>query len=78
MMNLDYGIACTISSSLGSLLGTFFIQKLIAVTKRNSYLIFVLGGVLGVSTLLIPVHTFINMIKQFGDGKSIWKFNYPC
>lgn len=78
MMNKDFGIACTIASSFGSLVGTFLIQKLLSATKRNSYLIFALASVLGVSTLLIPAHTLLNMIDQIESGKSIWNFNYPC
>lgn len=77
-MNFDYGIACTIASSLGSFIGTILIQKLIKISKRNSYLIYVLGIVLGASTLLIPSHTFIQILKDIKDGKNIWKLNTPC
>lgn len=77
-MNFDYGIACTIASSLGSFIGTILIQKLIKISKRNSYLIYVLGIVLGASTLLIPSHTFFQILKDINDGKNIWKLNSPC
>lgn len=78
MMNVEYGIACTLASSIGSYMGTVLIQRLIAKTKRNSYIIFSLGVVLGLSTLLIPGHTFMNILEQVKEGKSIWKFNSPC
>jgi hypothetical protein len=78
MMNLDFGIACTIASSVGSYIGTVIIQKIIQKTKRNSYIIFALGAVLGISTLLIPAHTFMNILNQIKEGKSIWSFNKPC
>lgn len=78
MMNLDYGIACTIASTIGSYIGTILIQKLIHKTKRNSYIIFALGVVLGLSTLLIPAHTLWNIVLQIQEGKSIWNFNSPC
>jgi uncharacterized membrane protein YfcA len=78
MMNLDFGIACTIASTIGSYVGTVLIQKLIEKTKRSSYIIFSLGVVLGLSTLLIPGHTLINIIQQVEEGKSIWNFNTPC
>jgi uncharacterized membrane protein YfcA len=78
MMNLDFGIACTIASTIGSYIGTVLIQKLIKITKRSSYIIFALGVVLGLSTLLIPAHTLWNIVQQIKEGKSIWTFNSPC
>lgn len=78
MMNLDFGIACTIMSSIGSFIGTVLIQKLIQKTGRNSYIIFALALVLGVSTLMIPAHTFMKIIDQIQSGKSIWTFQKPC
>jgi uncharacterized membrane protein YfcA len=78
MMNLDYGIACTIASTLGSFLGTIVIQKILQKTKRSSYLIFTLAFVLGMSTLFIPTHTLLKMINDISIGKNIWTFNTPC
>lgn len=78
MMNLDFGIACTIASTIGSYIGTVLIQKLIKITKRSSYIIFALGVVLGLSTLFIPTHTLWNIMQQIKEGKSIWTFNSPC
>jgi phosphotransferase system glucose/maltose/N-acetylglucosamine-specific IIC component len=78
MMNFDFGIACTMASTIGSFIGTILIQKLILKTKRNSYLVIVLGAVLGVSTILIPIHTLMQLIEKIQEGKSIWSFNQPC
>ena len=78
MMNVDYGIACTIASTVGSFFGTILIQRLIKKTKRNSYLIFTLASVLGISTIFIPAHTAIKIFQQVVEGKSIWTFNSPC
>jgi uncharacterized membrane protein YfcA len=78
MMNLDYGIACTFASTIGSFIGTILIQRLLQRTKRNSYLIFTLALVLGISTIFIPAHTFMQLIEQISEGKSIWTFNSPC
>jgi uncharacterized membrane protein YfcA len=78
MMNFDYGLACTIASTIGSFVGTIVIQKIIQRTKRNSYLIFTLAIVLGISTIFIPAHTFLKMLNDISVGKSIWKFNTPC
>ncbi len=77
-MNFDYGFACTISSSVGSFLGTLIIQRIVEKTKRVSFLVLVLGVVLGVSTLLIPSYTLYTTIQQLNEGKNIWKFNSPC
>jgi uncharacterized membrane protein YfcA len=78
MMNFDFGLACTISSSVGSFFGTLIIQRIIEKTKRISYLVIVLGGVLGVSTLLIPSYTLFTIIQSLNEGKNIWNFNSPC
>lgn len=78
MMNFDFGIACTIASTLGSYLGTVLIQILIAKTKRNSYLVLALAVVLGVSTILIPIHTLMEMVVQISEGKDIFAFGSPC
>ncbi len=77
-MNFEYGLGCTIASSLGSFLGTIIIQKILERTKKNSYLIYVLGIVLGLSTLLIPAQTFFEMLKDIENNKNIWNFNSPC
>lgn len=78
MMNFEYGVACTIASSVGSFLGTIAIQKILEKTKRNSYLIYVLGIVLGISTLLIPTQAFYELIHDIENHKNIWSFNTPC
>jgi len=78
MMNVDYGAACTVSSTIGSFLGTIIIQRLIQRTQRNSYLIYALGIGLGLSMFLIPYQTFIDLQKDFENKKNIWVFNSPC
>ena len=78
MMNLDYGIACTFASTIGSFIGTVLIQKLLQKTKRNSYLVFTLASVLGISTIFIPAHTLMQLVEQISEGKNIWVFNNPC
>lgn len=78
MMNVDYGTACTVASTIGSFLGTIIIQRLIRKTKRNSYLIYALGIGLGLSMVLIPYQTMIDLLKDFEKKKNIWIFNSPC
>lgn len=78
MMNKDFGIACTIASTIGSFIGTLLIQKILQKTGRNSYIIFALVFVLGISTILIPIHTLNQLIEQMSAGKSIWSFSKPC
>jgi len=77
-MNFEFGVACTIFSSVGSFFGTILIQKLLDKYKRFSILVLILGGVLGVSTIMIPIHTLINIIKDVQEGKNIWTFSKPC
>ncbi len=77
-MNVDYGTACTIASTIGSFLGTIIIQRLIQKTGKNSYLIYALGIGLGLSMFLIPYQTTIDLIKDLENKKNIWVFNSPC
>lgn len=77
-MNYEFGLASTICSSIGSFFGTLIIQRIIEKTKRFSYLVLILGGVLCISTLLIPAYTFYTTIQDLNEGKNIWIFNSPC
>ena len=78
MMNVKYGTACTIASTIGSFLGVVIIQKIIRKTKKNSYLIFALGIGLGLSGVLIPIQTILDIIRDIKRNKNIWNFNSPC
>ena len=78
MMNLKYGIACTIASTIGSFFGTVIIQKIIRKTKKNSYLIFALGFGLLFSGILIPIQTILDFIRDIKRNKNVWSFNSPC
>jgi len=77
MMNLRYGLFCTLCSTVGSYIGTYFIHKLMERTGRNSILIFSLGAVLGISTLLIPAHTLYQTIQKVNQGFNIWEIKSP-
>lgn len=78
MMNYNYGLVCTICSTIGSYVGTIVIQRLMEKTGRNSVLIFSLVFVLAVSTVFIPFHTFLEIIKKMNGNIDIWMFGYPC
>ena len=77
-MNLKYGIACTIVSTIGSFFGTIIIQKILIKTKKNSYLIYALGYGLMLSGILIPIQTILDFIRDIGRNKNVWDFNSPC
>ncbi len=78
MINLKYGLICMIFSTIGSCLGTYLIQKLVENTGRISILIISLATVLGVSTLLIPLHTLIQTMNSINKGIDIWELKSPC
>jgi uncharacterized membrane protein YfcA len=78
MMNFDYGFICTLLSTLGSYFGTLIIQKYMEKTKKASILVFTLAGVLILSTIFIPGHTLINLLKQIREGEKIWQFGSAC
>jgi uncharacterized membrane protein YfcA len=77
MMNFDYGLICTVCSTVGSFIGTLAIQRLVHKTGRTSYLIFVLSIVLAVSTIFIPAHTIIEISRNHSKNK-FWDFGSPC
>jgi uncharacterized membrane protein YfcA len=78
MMNFRYGLVCVVFSTFGSYIGTLMIQRLLERTKRSSILIFSLSIVLGISTIFIPTHTFIQIIHKLKNGANIWIFDTPC
>ena len=78
MMNFKYGFICTICSTVGSLIGTLAIQKLLKRTGRPSILIFSLAIVLAISTVLIPWETSNKIKQKLSVGIDIWGFNSAC
>ena len=78
MMNFDYGLICTVCSTVGSMIGTLAIQNLIRKTGRPSILIFCLAVVLAVSTVLIPWDTTNKIIQKVNSGMDIWGMNSAC
>lgn len=78
MMNVKYGFICTIGSTIGSLCGTIIIQKMVKKYGRPSILIFVLGLVLLISTILIPLDTTIKIKQKLSAGLDIWSINSAC
>ena len=77
-MNYDYGLACVIMSSTGSLVGTILIQKLIKHSGRNSILILLLAGVLLVANIVIPVDLVFKLVNKSSKGEDIWGFGSAC
>ena len=78
MMNYEYGLACVVCSTLGSIMGNIIIQRIIQRTKKMSILIYVLGIVLGLSTVVIPLQTFMDIRDDLSSGKNIMLFKSPC
>jgi uncharacterized membrane protein YfcA len=78
MMNFNYGLSCTLFSTIGSYIGTYLIQKYLEKTKRNSILVFILAAVLGFSVLFVPGNSFIQMMNKSRNGIDIWEFHSPC
>lgn len=78
MVKEDYGIVFFLLSILGSIIGSYSVQKLIKNTGKYSYLIFILGITLLISSILIPGESLFSLINAFNNGKSIFKINSPC
>jgi uncharacterized membrane protein YfcA len=77
-MNFNYGIFCTIFSTLGSYIGTVAIQRLVKKTGRASVLIFTMAFVELMSSICIPLHTFNEIQRNSSHNIDIWKFSSPC
>ncbi len=77
-LNLKYGIFLTVSSTVGSYIGTYLIQKLLDRTGRASILIFTMAVVEAISSVCIPLHTYTVMLKNIENNVDIWKFGTPC
>jgi len=77
-MNFNYGIVCTILSTVGSYYGTHLIQKYLERTKKNSVLVLTLAAVLAISTILVPGHTFLEMLDKYNKGFNIFEIKSPC
>jgi hypothetical protein len=77
-MNYEYGLACFFSSSLGAIFGNMLIKRIVKNTKKTSILIYVLGIISLLSTIVIPIQSIFDIIKDIDEGKNIFKFNYPC
>lgn len=75
MLNVNYGIILVFASSIGSYFGTIVIQRLVHDSRRPSFIIFALGLVLGLSTLLIPSYTFYKILNK---AEGIWSFGNIC
>lgn len=78
MMNYNYAIFCVILSTFGSYLGTYAIRQALEKSKRNSFIIFTLAAVLGLSTISIPLHTLVDILNKLSEGIEIWDFKSPC
>jgi len=77
-MNYNYGLACVIMSSFGSLIGTILMQKFVKKSGRNSLLILVLACVLLIANIIIPVDLILRLIDNNKNGVDIWGFGSAC
>ena len=77
-MNYKFGLACVVATSIGSLIGTIVIQRLIKRTGRNSIIILLLSIVLGISFIVIPIHTIFHILEMTDKGINIWQFEALC
>lgn len=78
MMNLTYGAPCTFFSFIGSLLGTLTIHYILVILKRESVLVITLAVVLLLSTIFLPLYSFMQTFGSDNSGVDIWDFNSPC
>lgn len=77
-MNFNYGLFCTVCSTLGSYMGTVAIQRLLEKTGRTSVLIFTMAIVELISSICIPLHTYYEMKQNYSLKIDVWKFGSPC
>ena len=77
-LNIPYGLWLGFWTSLGILYGLKVIKKLVAKYKRQSIIVFILVGVMGVSALMVPIFQIIEVIQLCEDGKNIWELGDIC
>lgn len=78
MVKQDFGIIFFILSIIGSIIGSMAVQKIIKKTGKYSYLIFILGFTLLISSLLIPGESLFSLINAIKNGQTIFNINSPC
>jgi hypothetical protein len=77
-MNYEYALTCVIASSLGSIAGNIIINGILKKSNKLSILIYVLGTVSLLSTIVIPLQSLLEILKDINQGKNIMIFNNPC
>ena len=78
MMNFSYGGVCTIFSVVGSFIGTIGIHYILIVFKRESILVIVVCAALILSTIFLPIYSFVQTLEDYNSGNNIWDFNTSC
>lgn len=77
-LNIPYGLWLGFWTSIGILVGLRVIKKLVAKYKRQSIIVFILVGVMGVSAFMVPIFQVIEVIQLKADGKNIWELGDIC
>ena len=78
MLNYEYAIVSVFFSSLGSIIGTIVIQGFFKKSRRQSYLVFALFFVIGISAIILPISSIVSTIHDFEKGVNVFTFNDLC
>jgi hypothetical protein len=74
----EYAIVSVFFSSLGSIIGTIVIQGFFKKSRRQSYLVFALFFVIGISAIILPISSIVSTIHDFEKGVNVFTFNDLC
>ena len=78
VLNVQYALFFTVVGVLGSLFGVLVIKWVVDRTRRSSIIIFVLAGILGLSSIVLPLFNIFSMIDDSKNGKLHIGFSSLC
>ena len=78
MLNFEYAFISVFFSSLGSIFGTLLIQSFFKKSGRQSYLVFALFAVIGISAIVLPISSIISTLHDIEKGVNVFTFHNLC
>ena len=74
----DYAVLLIFLSITGSLLGVFFLKKMVKKTGRPSLLIMSLALILGVAAVMVPSYGISRIVEDEEEGEADYSFKELC
>jgi uncharacterized membrane protein YfcA len=78
LMNYYFALWIGLWCILGSFLGMRLLSYVMKKYNRQSPIVMVLAGILGISALLIPIFGVMDLVDKSSRGEDIFTFNSIC